>query len=128
MRLDGLHVLVVDDEADSREMVADALAQAGAVVSEAPSAADALRLLADERIDVLLADISMPETDGYMLLRQVRSHPNETIRQLPAIAVTAHAREEDRQRAEEAGFQVHVAKPVDIAALRDAVRRLVAAV
>ncbi len=127
-RLDGLHVLVVDDEEDSREMLADALAQAGAVVSTAASAGDALQQLADERVDVLLADISMPETDGYMLMRHVRSHPAEAVRRVPAIAVTAHAREEDRQRAEEAGFQLHVAKPVDIAALRDAVHRLAATV
>jgi signal transduction histidine kinase/CheY-like chemotaxis protein len=126
--LGGVRALVVDDEADSREMLASALRQAGADVVTASSADEALDALEQGAVDVLLADISMPGTDGYTLLREVRGHVLAAVRSLPAIAVTAHAHEEDREKAEGAGFNLHVAKPVDIAALRDAVRRLADAV
>ncbi|MGE5357713.1 MAG: CHASE domain-containing protein [Bacteroidales bacterium] len=122
----GVVALVVDDEADSREMMASALQHAGARVLTVASAAEAIEALGREHVRVLLADISMPGTDGYALMRDVRQHAIETVRAVPAIAVTAHAHEEDREKAEAAGFNLHVSKPVDIAELRDAVRRLVA--
>jgi CheY-like chemotaxis protein len=102
------------------------LTEAGATVALASSAAEALAMLDRRGMDVLLLDIAMPETDGYALLRRIRAHPSEAVRSLPAVAVTALARGEDRDRAREAGFEDYVSKPVEVRALREAVRRLVA--
>ena len=114
-RLDGLRVLVVDDEADARELFASIVERAGASVLTAPSAQDALRILADGSIQVLLSDIEMPGEDGYELIAQVLANP-----QIPrpiAIAVTAYARSVDRRRALDAGFDRHLAKPIEPAEL-----------
>jgi CheY-like chemotaxis protein/two-component sensor histidine kinase len=108
-RLDGVRVLVVDDEADARALMGTVLGQCGADVATVSSAAAAMDALRRERYDVLLSDISMPEEDGYQLMRKVRAL-NASI---PAAAVTAFARAEDREAALAAGFQLHVAKPVD---------------
>jgi CheY-like chemotaxis protein len=125
-RLDGASVLVVDDEVDARELFASILETAGAVVFAAASAASAVRLLDTEDIDVLISDIEMPGEDGYELLKRAaatRQGQNRT--PLPAIAVTAYARAADRRRALEAGFQLHLAKPVEPSELVAAVASLV---
>jgi len=118
--LAGASLLLVDDEYDSREAMAIALRQYGAKVFTASSAADALRLLAEERPHVVIADIGMPGEDGHALLQRVRSLPSDRGGATPAIALTAYASPENRQEALRNGFQVHVAKPVaplDLAAV-----------
>ena len=120
-RLDGVRVLVVDDEPDARALLGTVLEQCGADVAAVPSAAAALQALERDRYDVLLSDISMPEEDGYQLMRKVRAVDPR----LPAAAVTAFARAEDREAALAAGFQLHVAKPVEPAILARAVEYLV---
>lgn len=111
--LRGVKVLVVDDEPDARAVVCAMLESAGATVFCAESAAEGLRILQRERPDVLLSDIAMPEQDGYEFIRQVRRLASSEGGQTPAGALTAFARAEDRSRAFGAGFQRHVAKPVD---------------
>ena len=111
--LRDLSVLVVDDEADARELFSVILERAGARVTAAGSAAEALRLLLKIRPDVLVSDIGMPGEDGYALLAKVRIHPPEEGGATPALAVTAFARSEDRRRALLGGFQMHLAKPVE---------------
>jgi PAS domain S-box-containing protein len=111
--LRGVTALVVDDEADSRELVVCVLQQSGATILSACSATEALQTLAQQKPDLLISDIGMPETDGYMLIRQVRSLSPEQGGQIPAIAVTAYATDTDRQLILQAGFQRHVTKPID---------------
>jgi CheY-like chemotaxis protein len=98
-------VLAVDDETDARELLITILVQFGAEVKAAASASEALTILGSWWPDVLISDIEMPELDGYSLIRKVRDlrSPNGTI--IPAIALTAHARAEDRDRALQAGFK-----------------------
>jgi CheY-like chemotaxis protein/nitrogen-specific signal transduction histidine kinase len=122
-RLDGVGVLVVDDEPDSREVVARLLEQRGAAVRQCNSALAALRVLAAEGVDVLVADIAMPDVDGYELIRRVRASGNR----VPAIAVTAIARPSDRERALASGYTAYCAKPVDGASLTRVVRQVAAA-
>ncbi len=112
IRLDGLRVLAVDDEADARRLVAKVLEDAGATVTVAASAAEALEALSREIPDLLVSDLGMPEMDGYDLIRQVRQR-RHTGDALPAVALTAYAHRDDERRALLAGFQVHVPKPVD---------------
>ncbi|MET0386579.1 MAG: ATP-binding protein [Polyangiales bacterium] len=114
--LQGLSVLLVEDEADARELLAMLLGRVGAHVLTAESAQEAMQLLAAERVDVLVSDIGLPGRDGYALIKQVRAH-GKSARDLPAVALTAFARTEDRRRALSAGFQSHVTKPVDAAEL-----------
>ena len=116
-RLDGLRILVVDDEADARNLIAAVLQGRGAQVFMAASAAEALAMLQAERPDVVLSDISMRDEDGYDLIRKVRALPPEGGGRTPAAALTAYGRLEDRMKALSAGFQLHVAKPVDPAEL-----------
>jgi signal transduction histidine kinase len=116
-RLDGVTVLYVDDEPDSRDLVQRVLSDQGARVITAESAAAGRQLMANEHPDVLVADIGMPDEDGYSLIRTIRSLPVERGGAIPAAAVTALARSEDRRRALLAGFQTHVAKPVDVVEL-----------
>ena len=111
--LSSLHILVVDDEADSREFVAFVLEQAGASVTTAASGMEALQACSQTVPDIIVSDIGMPEMDGYMLLRQIRSLPLEQGGQRPAIALTAYAGALDQQQALAAGFQRHIAKPID---------------
>jgi CheY-like chemotaxis protein len=127
--LSKVHVLVVDDEADAREMMSSALELCGATVTTAQSAREALATLTSLAsrampIHVVLSDLAMPEQDGYALIQEIRTHPDSVIAHLPAAAVTACAREDERQRALAAGFHLHVAKPVVPGALFDAVVRL----
>jgi PAS domain S-box-containing protein len=122
--LAGINVLVVDDEADARDLVATVLRGAGAEVTVAASAAEALRLLATSFPMVLVSDVGMPEVDGYDLIRRVRSQFDANGSNLPAVALTAYAREEDRRLALAAGFDRHVAKPVEPAELVRIVARV----
>jgi CheY-like chemotaxis protein len=110
--LAGLKVLVVDDEPDALRLVRKLLEACGAEVLGAGSAAEALPLVESRRPDVLISDVGMPDVDGYELLRQVRALGAEKGGRVPAIALTAFARSEDRTRALLAGFLVHVSKPV----------------
>ena len=110
-RLDGTRVLVVDDEADARDLFASILRAAGAMVTTAASAAEARDRIAADAPQVLLSDIEMPGEDGYELLAQARS--TGTPRSLIAIAVTAYARDVDRRRALDAGFDWHLSKPIE---------------
>jgi CheY-like chemotaxis protein len=112
IRLDGLRVLVVDDESDARRLLGKVLGEAGAIVTAKGSVADAMAALAIAAPEVLVSDIAMPDQDGYELIRQVRSR-GLTAKDLPAIALTAFAHKDDRRRALLAGFQVHVPKPID---------------
>jgi signal transduction histidine kinase/ActR/RegA family two-component response regulator len=120
----GVSILVVEDEADARELVKDLLVSRGATVLEAASAAQALATLEVHTPDLIVSDIAMPEKDGYSLMREIRGRPQERAGWIPAIAVTALAREEDRWEALAAGFQAHVAKPIDPSELAKAVARL----
>ena len=115
--LEGLKVLVVDDELDTREILQRLLAACDAQVLVAASAREALTLLRQEKPHVLVSDIGMPHEDGYWLIQQVRSLAPEEGGSIPALALTALARAEDRIRALRAGFQAHTAKPVETAEL-----------
>jgi K+-sensing histidine kinase KdpD/ActR/RegA family two-component response regulator len=124
-RLDGIRVLVVDDESDSRDVMAHALEDCGAHVTLAGNARDALEILESSEMDVLLADVAMPDEDGYTLIRKVRASTAGRIAAIPAAAVTAHARDDERQEALSAGFHLHLAKPFEIAQLTRTVQALV---
>jgi PAS domain S-box-containing protein len=115
--LAGLTVLVVDDQFDARELVKRVLEDCGAQVLTAATVQEALSLVEAEKPDVLVTDIGIPETDGFELLRHVRALGSHRGGRIPAIALTAFARSEDRTRALRAGFVVHVSKPVDPAEL-----------
>jgi CheY-like chemotaxis protein len=118
-------VLVVEDEADARELIRTMLEQLGAGVVTASSAREGLAAL-DQRssLHVLLSDIEMPGMDGYSFLRAVRERPADRGGQIPAAALTAYARPEDRDAALRAGFQLHVPKPVQPAELAAVVSSL----
>jgi CheY-like chemotaxis protein len=105
--------VVVDDEPDARALVTRLLERCGATVRAASSAEEALALIAAEPPDVLVSDIGMPHQDGYALIRRVRSLGVGHGGEVPAVALTAYARTEDRVRAVQAGFQTHVIKPVE---------------
>jgi signal transduction histidine kinase/CheY-like chemotaxis protein len=122
--LEGLSVLVVDDDEQSRTIVAEYLEGQQAVVLTASSARQACDVLRERHVDVLLADIAMPEEDGYSLIRRVRSGIVAGAATIPAAALTSFARAEDRQRALQAGFNVHLTKPVDRRRLIESVETL----
>jgi len=122
--LDGVHVLLVDDDPDALEVVKRILRRCQARVSTATSAAEALTLLSRDQPDVVLADIGLPHVDGYEFVRRVRALPQGEARDVPVAALTAFARSEDRRQAMLAGFDIHVAKPVDPAELVAVVGRL----
>jgi PAS domain S-box-containing protein len=116
-RLDGLKVLVVDDEPDTRELLKAGLGRCGAEVIAAGSAAEALEAITAGVPDLIISDIGMPDEDGYDLIRRVRGLSIESGGRVPAIALTAYARVEDRMQALRAGYQMHVPKPVELAEL-----------
>ncbi|HZI03170.1 MAG TPA: response regulator, partial [Archangium sp.] len=111
--LEGLHILVVDDEADTRELLRALLEGCKARITLAASTQEALQVLRRESVDLLVSDIGMPGEDGYSLIRQVRALPQGKAGRLPTVALTAYARVEDRMRALLSGFQSHVPKPVE---------------
>ena len=122
--LAGYRVLIVDDEADSRELISAVLAHAGADVETAGSAADAIGSLPRFRPHLVVSDIGMPVEDGYSLMRRVRALAQDEGGAVPAIALTAYRREEDRARALAAGFTAHIGKPVDPEDLVAAIQNL----
>jgi CheY-like chemotaxis protein len=111
--LAGVKVLVVDDQAAARDLIRRVLEDCAATVMTAATADEALRLVQGRRPDVLVSDIGMPDADGFELLKRVRALGPRRGGRVPAIALTAFARSEDRTRALRAGFLVHVSKPVD---------------
>ena len=114
--LKGLHVLVIDDDADGLEFVGRVLTENGAFVRTSSSARRALEMVSQNRFDVLVSDIGMPEMDGYEFVRELRSRHFDS-RQLPAIALTAYAGEQHQDRVLQAGYQAHITKPFDVSAL-----------
>ena len=123
-RLDGLHVLVVDDDADGRTLTSLMLTDLGARVTAAASARDAHQILSVQRPDVVVSDIGMPDEDGYSLIRQIRRHEAEHGGFLPAIALTGYAGDDEQSRILVAGFQAHVPKPLDPAQLTAVITRV----
>jgi len=111
--LAGARVLVVDDEFDARYLVSRIIDEAGGRTRSAESADAALALLAAETFDIMVSDVGMPGTDGFQLIRAIRQGDRPEIAKLPAIALTAYARADDRKRALWMGFQAHLAKPID---------------
>ena len=122
--LDGVRILVVDDEADVRDFAVMTFKECGAEAVSASGLVDALKIIDTWRPDVLVADIGMPDEDGYTLIRRVRSLPAERGGRIPAMALTAYARTEDRVRILASGYQIHVAKPVEPVELITAVASL----
>jgi signal transduction histidine kinase len=116
-RLDGLTILAVDDEADTRELLRQGLEYCGATVKVVGSAAEAIEALMSSVPDILISDIGMPGTDGYDLIKQVRALPPDRGAKVAAIALTAYTRTEDRLHALRAGYDMHVPKPVELAEL-----------
>ena len=123
-RLDDLRVLIVDDEADARHLLTTILGQYGAQVIAAASAYEALLALQQFHPHILVSDIGMPQEDGYTLIRQVRALPKDQGGRIPAVALTAYARAEDRTQALLAGFQLHVPKPVNAGELAAVIANL----
>ena len=115
--LEGLKVLVVDDEADTRELIQEVLKDCGSDVILSRSAAEALEALEKYKPDILISDLGMPDEDGYSLISKIRALPSERGGHIPAAALTAYARAEDRMRVLRSGFQFHLPKPVDSAEL-----------
>jgi CheY-like chemotaxis protein len=126
--LNGIRILIVDDETDAREMMVAMLENFGATVNALAGADEAIALLQSGGFDadVLVSDVGMPGTDGFELIRSIRKLDSPKTRALPAIAVTAYANPEDRVKALVAGYQNHIPKPVDSAALAAAIVQLVA--
>ena len=111
--LTGIHVFAIDDEEDALHLLRVVLETAGAKVTTSKSAATALKRIAEVKPDVLVVDLGMPEMDGFELIARLRQSTNQTIRRIPAAALTAFARSEDRTKALRSGFEMHLAKPVD---------------
>ena len=124
MQLEGMSVLVVEDEPDTLELLAFILQQCGAAVTTAGSVREALDVFDRARPAVLVSDISMPESDGYQLIADVRARGADRGGSVPAVAVTAHRHEHNRRRALAAGFQEFLTKPVDPEILCDTVARI----
>jgi CheY-like chemotaxis protein len=124
-KLKGLHIHVVDDEPDTVDLIRIMLTEFGASVTVSGSAREAIEALKKLKPDVLISDIGMPEQDGYDLIKTLRAFDGERGRALPAIALTAYAAAEDKQRALLAGFQTHIPKPIEPIVLITAITRLV---
>lgn len=122
--LTGLHILLVDDEADSRELLSLVLNECGADIMTANSASEAFELIQHQRFDVIISDIGMPEEDGFALIGKIRGLSVKQGGSIPAIALTAYARTEDRIQAFRSGFQMHISKPVEPSELVLAVANL----
>ena len=128
MTLNGVSILIVDDEGDARELLVAMLENYGATVRSAASAGEAIAILNGGAFDpdVMVSDVGMADTDGFALIRTIRNLDSAKLRSLPAIAVTAYANPEDRVRALVAGYQNHIPKPVDANALAAAIVQLIA--
>jgi CheY-like chemotaxis protein len=124
-RLNGIHVFAVDDEGDALTLLREILEEAGAHVTTLSSAGEVLEAIQITVPDALITDIGMPETDGFELIRRIRQSPDRAIRDIPAAALTAYARSEDRTRTLRGGFQMHLSKPIDPGELVAAVEALV---
>jgi len=124
LSLEGLRVLSVEDEIHTREEIAAGLSRYGAQVRSSGTAAEALDVLTEWGPDVLVSDMAMPGEDGYALIRKVRALAPEQGGQIPAVAVTAHMRTVDRLRSLSAGYQAHMAKPIEAVDLAAAVASL----
>src|SRR4029079_16782305 len=122
--LDGLRVLLVDDEAEAREIISTVIMRTGAEVTACHSAREALAKLSEWKPDVILSDIAMPDEDGFSFIGKVRSLPREKGGETPAAALTAYARDIDRSQALAAGYQMHIAKPIGATQLVTMVARL----
>lgn len=122
--LDGLRVLLVDDEPEARQIISTVITRTGAEVEACTSASEALVKLIEWRPDVILSDIAMPDEDGYSFINKVRSLPREKGGETPAAALTAYARDIDRRQALDAGFQMHIAKPIGAGQLVSMIARL----
>jgi CheY-like chemotaxis protein len=125
VRLDGVHVLLVEDDDDSRKLLGTILKRYGARVTSTKSAKEALTVFQDELPDVMISDIGMPDEDGYELIRKLRLAPPDKGGLIPAIALTGYATRKDRERALTAGYQQHMAKPIEQRDLIDAIAALV---
>ena len=125
VRLDGLHVLLVEDDDDSRKLLGTMLKRYGARVTSTKSAKEALSVFEGELPDVMISDIGMPDEDGYELIRKLRALPVEKGGRIPAIALTGYASKKDRERALSAGYHQHIAKPIEQADLIAAIAALV---
>lgn len=121
--LAGVNVLLVDDDSDTLQLMAMALSRRQANVTAVSSAGEAMQAIRQKRPDVLVSDIAMPDEDGYGLIKRVRSLENGETQSIPAVAITAYAKEEDRKRALSSGFQIYLAKPVEPAELVSVVAR-----
>lgn len=124
--LEGMPILVADDDADNRDFLAFLLESQGAVVTTVASASEVLQLLDSVHPAILLCDISMPEMDGYTLIEKIRTQLPEPVAQIPAIAITAHARVSDQAQALATGFQKHLPKPIESEALIQAILQVTA--
>ncbi len=122
--LDGLKVLLVDDEPEARQIISTVITRTGAEVKSCKSAHEALVKLSEWKPDVILSDIAMPGQDGYSFIRQVRSLPRDKGGDTPAAALTAYARDIDRRQALAAGYQMHIAKPIAASQLVTMIARL----
>ena len=112
--LSGLNVLLVDDDSDTLKLMATALTKRQANVTAVSSAGEAIQAITQKRPDVLVSDIAMPDEDGYGLIERVRLLESGTVESIPAVAITAYAKDEDRERALSSGFQIYLAKPVEL--------------
>lgn len=122
--LTGTHVLAVDDDPDALRLLREILEAVGASVTSAASGRAALEIVETDRPDVLVADLGMPIIDGFELIQRIRAFDDAALRDIPAAALTAYARSEDRAKALQSGFEIHLAKPVDPAELVSAVQAL----
>jgi CheY-like chemotaxis protein len=122
----GIRVLVVEDDQETRDILAAILERGGFSYRVATRASEALSVLDDWQPDVIVSDIGMPDMDGYEFVRQLRARPPQLGGQIPALALTAYARTADREQALRAGYQAHVAKPVDPLDLVRAITELTA--
>jgi CheY-like chemotaxis protein len=121
--LSGLNVLLVDDDSDTLTLMATALTKRQANVTAVSSAGEAIQAITRKRPDVLVSDIAMPDEDGYGLIEKIRRLENGETQNIPAVAITAYAKEEDRERALSSGFQIYLAKPVELTELISVVAR-----
>ncbi|HEX6717421.1 MAG TPA: response regulator, partial [Pyrinomonadaceae bacterium] len=122
--LDGLRVLIVDDEPETRQIISTVILRTGGEVKTCTSSYEALSNLVDWKPDVILSDIAMPDEDGYSFIKQVRTLPRDKGGDTPAAALTAYARDVDRRQALAAGYQMHIAKPISASQLVTMIARL----